>query len=167
VSRRALLTGGSVAAASLLAGAGIDHVITEQQANNTSTYQNPPLVANIPTTWQFVAPIAQLGSEAIRFTAAAVIGYVIRQESQTTTEQVIAVSAACTHMGCIVQWQENTKQFLCPCHGGAFDKQGTPVPTNNQLYFTSLPRLETKIENGNIYVKVPLLLRNQTEHYSH
>jgi len=79
---------------------------------------------------------------------------VIRQAGDSN-ESVIAFSAACTHLGCIVQWQKNTQQFPCPCHGRRFDAVGSPVYTENQPHYVPLPRLETKIENDNIYVKVP------------
>lgn len=38
-----------------------------------------------------------------------------------------AFSAVCTHLGCIVQWQKDQNQFLCPCHGGQFSSDGVVV----------------------------------------
>jgi cytochrome b6-f complex iron-sulfur subunit len=38
-----------------------------------------------------------------------------------------AFSAVCTHLGCIVQWQKEQNQFLCPCHGGQFSSEGVVV----------------------------------------
>jgi len=35
-----------------------------------------------------------------------------------------ALSAACTHRGCTVDWADDTKQSVCPCHRGRFDAQG-------------------------------------------
>lgn len=35
-----------------------------------------------------------------------------------------ALSATCTHLGCGVTWDDAKKQFLCPCHGGVFDRSG-------------------------------------------
>ena len=59
-------------------------------------------------------------------------------------------------MGCIVQWQDSDRKFHCPCHGGLFTEYGTvdngPSPVR---YLSSLPRLNTKVENGNVYVEVP------------
>lgn len=38
-----------------------------------------------------------------------------------------AFSAVCTHLGCIIQWQKDQNQFLCPCHGGQFSSEGLVV----------------------------------------
>ena len=35
-----------------------------------------------------------------------------------------AMSAVCTHLGCIVKWVDAKQQFLCPCHGGQFSAAG-------------------------------------------
>lgn len=35
-----------------------------------------------------------------------------------------AFSRVCTHLGCIVSWDEAKRQFECPCHGGIFDEEG-------------------------------------------
>ncbi len=40
---------------------------------------------------------------------------------------LIALSAVCTHLGCVVQWQQDKEQFLCPCHGGQFTADGTVI----------------------------------------
>jgi cytochrome b6-f complex iron-sulfur subunit len=46
--------------------------------------------------------------------------------------QIYAISAVCTHLGCIVKRQEDG-QFLCPCHGSLFAANGRvlngPAPT--------------------------------------
>lgn len=44
---------------------------------------------------------------------------------ETGPNDYLALSAVCTHLGCIVQWQENQNRFLCPCHGGTFSVTGS------------------------------------------
>jgi Rieske Fe-S protein len=63
--------------------------------------------------------------------------------------EVIAISADCTHLGCIVSWDEDQKIFKCPCHDGRYDADGKviggPPPA-------PLKRHKTKIEDGKILV---------------
>jgi cytochrome b6-f complex iron-sulfur subunit len=35
-----------------------------------------------------------------------------------------AISAICTHLGCITQWNPDMNAFACPCHGSRFGKNG-------------------------------------------
>lgn len=41
-----------------------------------------------------------------------------------TPESIRCFSLICTHLGCIVQWQEGAREFYCPCHDGRFDQFG-------------------------------------------
>jgi cytochrome b6-f complex iron-sulfur subunit len=36
----------------------------------------------------------------------------------------LAISAVCTHLHCIVNWNEMLKKFECPCHGAKFNQNG-------------------------------------------
>ena len=46
---------------------------------------------------------------------------------QPSPGEFVALSAVCTHLGCIVQWQEAEAEFLCPCHAGRFSATGAVV----------------------------------------
>jgi cytochrome b6-f complex iron-sulfur subunit len=39
----------------------------------------------------------------------------------------LALSLTCSHLGCSVLWDEEKKQFICPCHSSAFDKTGNVI----------------------------------------
>ncbi len=38
--------------------------------------------------------------------------------------QIFALRPVCTHLGCIVIWQDAEEKFQCPCHGSAFSHEG-------------------------------------------
>jgi len=46
---------------------------------------------------------------------------------QPSPGKFVALSAVCTHLGCIVQWQKQEEQFLCPCHGGLYTEDGAVI----------------------------------------
>ncbi len=162
-SRRGLLTGGAVAAASLVIGAGTTHILEQSAASHDkdsiSTTQPSSaqleISTSMPTTWHLATTLAALGQGAVRFTADTLVGYVLRETDTTQGEQIIALSAACTHMGCLVRWQDADRRFHCPCHTAVFAADGTHVRLNYRLSLSPLPRLNTKIENGKVYVQVP------------
>jgi len=39
----------------------------------------------------------------------------------------VVFSRRCTHLGCQVSWKPQSRNFKCPCHGGAFDGGGRVV----------------------------------------
>lgn len=45
----------------------------------------------------------------------------------TASGSVRALSSACTHLGCRVGWNAEADRFECPCHKGAYDRDGRVV----------------------------------------
>ena len=70
--------------------------------------------------------------------------YVVR-----TDQGIYALSATCTHLGCMTRFDKENAQLACPCHGSRFALDGTvrhgPAPK-------PLPRLQVAIERGMIVV---------------
>ncbi len=165
VSRRALLAGGAAAvAASLAVGAGVEHVVEQvtQPANAGSgqtTWKIPIVPPDVASTWLFVTTLAELGDNVVRFATESIVGYVIHNDGDNgeslSEGAVIAMSAACTHMGCLVQWQDSDSKFHCPCHGGLFTEYGKVDKSSTVRYIAPLPRLETKVVDGKVFVRVP------------
>lgn len=62
---------------------------------------------------------------------------------------IVAFSAVCTHLGCVIQWQVDKEEFLCPCHAGRFRVDGTvlggPPPK-------ALKKLPVTLENDQVLV---------------
>jgi cytochrome b6-f complex iron-sulfur subunit len=44
-----------------------------------------------------------------------------------TADGVAAFSRRCTDLGCLVSWNKEREQFICPCHQGTFDKTGLNI----------------------------------------
>jgi len=42
-------------------------------------------------------------------------------------EGFYAVSAVCTHLGCVTQWKPDAEIIACPCHGSKFKPDGTKI----------------------------------------
>lgn len=72
-----------------------------------------------PTPFTVGVPLGT-GSEP-NLTVARVV-YVVRRGAE-----VIALSNTCSHMQCNVHWDRGLDQFLCPCHGGLYDRTGRNV----------------------------------------
>ena len=37
------------------------------------------------------------------------------------------INAVCTHLGCVVPWNNSENKFMCPCHGSQYDETGKVV----------------------------------------
>ncbi len=66
-------------------------------------------------------------------------------------EGVTAFSAVCSHLGCIVDWDSKTEQFLCPCHGSKYDVNGNVIGGTAPA---PLERLITEIKEEKIFVGI-------------
>jgi cytochrome b6-f complex iron-sulfur subunit len=48
--------------------------------------------------------------------------YIVR-----TPDGFYAVSAVCTHLGCVTQWKPEANMIACPCHGSKFEPNGKKI----------------------------------------
>lgn len=37
------------------------------------------------------------------------------------------LNAVCTHLGCVVPWNNAENKFMCPCHGSQYNAQGKKI----------------------------------------
>jgi cytochrome b6-f complex iron-sulfur subunit len=63
--------------------------------------------------------------------------------------QLVALSAVCTHLGCIVQWEKEKQDFLCPCHAGHYTPDGAVTSGPPPKPLSKLPFV---VANGAITV---------------
>ncbi len=76
-------------------------------------------------------------------------GFLVRNGvivARTTAGMFIAVAAACTHQGTIVQYQSANNRFFCPNHGSNFTESGAVI---NGPATRPLRQYRTQL-NGNI-----------------
>jgi Rieske Fe-S protein len=144
LSRRGLLTGGLTAAA---AAAGLAAGVKLSPALGGTTAQLPLVEAG---TWLPVAAVDAVPVGGVRrFVTDALVGYI-----RHTASGFEALSAACTHMGCLTAWNASARTFDCPCHGGRFTENGQPSPAS-PIAYRPLPRIEAKVENGQVWIYAP------------
>lgn len=63
----------------------------------------------------------------------------------------VAFSPICTHLGCSVGWNEEAMRFVCPCHGGVYNRDGKVLDGPPPKPMT---RFETKVEEGKLFIHV-------------
>ncbi|MBP8136818.1 MAG: Rieske (2Fe-2S) protein [Candidatus Eisenbacteria bacterium] len=70
---------------------------------------------------------------------------------RTGAEQVIALSAVCTHVRCILDYDHERRGLICPCHDGRFDLNGNVVSGPPPR---ALPTYEVSTRAGEVFVRV-------------
>jgi menaquinol-cytochrome c reductase iron-sulfur subunit len=71
--------------------------------------------------------------------------YVWRKEEG----RAVVYSRNCTDLSCPVHFDSGSERFFCPCHGGIFAKDGTPLagPPRLPLY-----RYRTRVRGGELEI---------------
>lgn len=108
--------------------------------------------------WLFVCQVDQLASgAALDFATPSGQRIVIaRQGDGTSAEDFLALSSVCPHLGCRVHWESNNDRFFCPCHNGAFDRQGQATAGPPLAAHQTLTRFPLKVEGGLLFLEAPL-----------
>jgi cytochrome b6-f complex iron-sulfur subunit len=65
--------------------------------------------------------------------------------------RVVALSAVCTHVRCILGFDREKRAITCPCHDGRFDLSGNVLSGPPQR---PLPTYSVSVRAGEIFVRV-------------
>lgn len=65
-------------------------------------------------------------------------------------DDVTVFSPICPHLGCRYNWHPEQNEFICPCHGSVFAKDGKVLHGPAPRGLDTLPK---KFEDGDLYVK--------------
>jgi len=79
----------------------------------------------------------------------------LRRKSE---DEFDAFTINCAHLGCPVRWEADAELFLCPCHGGVYNKDGSyaagPPPHG-------LPKYPVRVRNKMVEIQTsPLPITN-------
>lgn len=132
-------------------------VLTAGVAGLVGLVAAPMRLAN-PKTWRRAASTTDLPANqplTVVLTARDEDGwYETRKQSVIFLDRVgsgyRALSATCAHLGCRVHWDEARSSYVCPCHGGVYDRQGNvvagPPPRGLQSYSVRVNPQTSEIE---------------------
>jgi cytochrome b6-f complex iron-sulfur subunit len=146
--RAAAAVAGVAASGAGLAGA-YEFGKTRNTPQDAESELTAPMVPDDRGGWQHtgyhVSQVAE--GSAVRFRAGAVEGFLV---NAGPAHELYALSATCTHMGCMLTWMDGAETFLCPCHGAQYNANGTVL---SGIARHPLPRLRLKIQaDGNVFV---------------
>jgi menaquinol-cytochrome c reductase iron-sulfur subunit len=64
--------------------------------------------------------------------------------------QFRVLTSVCPHLGCTVPWNKEKNQFVCPCHGATFTRDGSRISGPSQR---GMDTLETSVQDGQLLVR--------------
>ncbi|HYK87313.1 MAG TPA: ubiquinol-cytochrome c reductase iron-sulfur subunit [Acidobacteriota bacterium] len=86
----------------------------------TLRYLSPNVLFEPPTSFRVGTP-EEYPVNSVAYIAEQQV-YIVR-----SPEGFYAVSAICTHLGCVTQWKQDLDLIACPCHGSKFQRDGSVV----------------------------------------
>jgi Rieske Fe-S protein len=87
----------------------------------------------------------------------------VDEEERDEYNEYIAISTACMHLGCPVNFVQAAQRFICPCHGGVYDfvgkvSGGPPVRPLDRFY--------TQVREGQVLVGPRFSVNSELERFS-
>ena len=110
-----------------------------------------------PASWLFVTQATNLEpGEAIAYeTPQGAKVTVTRRGEGNSTDDFLALSSTCPHLGCKVFWEPQNARFFCPCHNGVFAPDGSPKSGPPADANQSLLRYPLEVRDGLLFILVP------------
>ncbi|HLH41867.1 MAG TPA: ubiquinol-cytochrome c reductase iron-sulfur subunit [Bryobacteraceae bacterium] len=117
-----------------------------------------PLFESIAKKWRLVGALHDFQegqTVAVKFEDASpvpwagVTGQTAAWLRREPHNEFVAFAVNCTHLGCPVRWIETAQLFMCPCHGGVYNRDGSvaagPPPR-------PLVRYPVRVLNGKVEI---------------
>jgi Rieske Fe-S protein len=116
-------------------------------ASQTRSWQRAAAVADLADGVPTPVTLRRIRQDGYRQVVDRRVVYIQRDEAVG----VRVLDSTCTHLGCRTRYDEATKHFVCPCHGGVYDADGSvlegPPPE-------PLRRIDARIDGTDVVVQV-------------
>jgi menaquinol-cytochrome c reductase iron-sulfur subunit len=173
VTRRRFVTGGALAAGGLATAAiGLPALgfalgpIFEKTTHNPWQDVGPETdfsaITYVPRVITLVPDVGEAGKTTIyvRTTTAADIS---PSDKGKAPLPYVAISTRCAHLGCPVRFVQAAQRFICPCHGGVYDRQGKVV---GGPPVRPLDRFYTRVVAGRVQIGPRFSVNSKLERFS-
>jgi len=151
LGRRRFLAAAGAGAGAVAAGvAGVVVDRTLLQSTPTSDPEASGPLEPAEGAWVRVAGAGDLAGGTARFATGSVAGFVSDRGGE-----LVAVSGACTHQGCLLRLNEEAGRLDCPCHRTAFDAEGQVLFHQLAAAPRPLPRLQVRRNGDDVEVLLP------------
>ena len=171
VTRRALFTGGAMAAGGIATAAfGLPALgfavgpIFEDETPERFQDVGPEVDFNPRTYVSRVITLVTAGGVGEAGKTTIYLRKVDPERDRDSLKQpYVAISTRCAHLGCPVRYVQASERFICPCHGGVYGfdgkvEGGPPV--------RPLDRFETRVEGGRVLVGDRFSVNSKLERHS-
>jgi len=100
--------------------------------------------------WVRIAGTGEVAGRTVRFATNTMAGFVSERDGD-----LVAVSGACTHQGCLLRLNDDAGRLDCPCHRTAFDPNGRVLFHQLAAAPRPLPRLQVRRNGDDVEVLLP------------
>ncbi len=87
----------------------------------------------------------------------------IDSEVKDEYNDYVAITSRCMHLGCPVRYVEASERFICPCHGGVYDREGK---VSGGPPVRPLDRFYTRVRDGIVEVGPRYSLNSELRRFS-
>jgi cytochrome b6-f complex iron-sulfur subunit len=150
-TRRQVVLGTSIAAASAAAGIVVDRTLLRGTDAPPPTAPTQGVVEPNAGAWRPVgASVDVADGGTLAFDLGSVRGFVHRVDGRLE-----AISGICTHQGCRLWLDAPANRLRCPCHTTSFSLAGRPITHQLPIAPPPLPRLQVREIDGVIEIFAP------------
>jgi menaquinol-cytochrome c reductase iron-sulfur subunit len=173
VTRRRFVTGGALAAGGLATAAiGLPALgfalgpIFEKTTHNPWQDVGPETdfsaITYVPRVITLVPDVGEAGKTTI-YVRTATAADISPSDKGKAPLPYVAISTRCAHLGCPVRFVQAAQRFICPCHGGVYDRQGKVV---GGPPVRPLDRFYTRVVAGRVQIGPRFSVNSKLERFS-